>query len=435
MHKGSFKASQYNFKTLSTDRRYILLFNTLSGEILRIPIELSYQLNDCLENVSRQSFSNNRRLCSLLQKGGFLINDNCDEKRILQKKYRHIKKRNVLHLSIMPTLDCNFRCSYCFEQRKKLSMSENEAESIIKFLQKRGSNFSEIQIDWYGGEPSIRHKFILSLQKRIRSLISSFKSHGIYSMTSNGYLLKPDVSKQLIDSGISSYQISIDGPKKIHDCRRKLSNGAGTFDTIVNNLTFLIDKSSVNLRVNIDKTNILSIKELIDFLVYNNLISVNSLTFKAVVFAGGIDKEKLSYSPSEFSQVISEAEEYALLKGFNLYCEPRDVCEFCPVDLPNQWIIGPDLSLYKCADAFNSSTDSVGYISEDGEIITNERLKMWLNKPVFSDAECSQCLYLPQCMGGCSLKKNVHKNNWCPPEKYNLETYVNRFYTQTNEIF
>ena len=52
-------------------------------------------------------------------------------------------------------------------------------------------------------------------------------------------------------------RITLDGEKEIHDKRRVLCNGDGTFDVIVSNIKKFSEKGiRVKIRVNIDKENV-----------------------------------------------------------------------------------------------------------------------------------------------------------------------------------
>ncbi|MCM1236362.1 MAG: hypothetical protein NC124_11505 [Clostridium sp.] len=57
-------------------------------------------------------------------------------------------------------------------------------------------------------------------------------------MVTNGYFLTKDVAQKLAKLKVSSLQVTIDGPKHVHDKRRVLAGGEGTFDKIIQKLFF-----------------------------------------------------------------------------------------------------------------------------------------------------------------------------------------------------
>jgi uncharacterized protein len=52
-----------------------------------------------------------------------------------------------------------------------------------------------------------------------------------------------------------SAQITLDGPPDVHDRRRPLASGRGTFDTLLANITAMAGILDVQVRVNLDADN------------------------------------------------------------------------------------------------------------------------------------------------------------------------------------
>ncbi len=427
----SFKFSKYIVKTSSKDKRHELLFNTRTGALIQVPRDSRLKLSKSLLDVKKGKSIFQKRLFNILYKGGFILDYEIDEYEEIRKIYTKKTERSFLMLSIMPTLDCNMKCLYCFEKHRNISMNKNDFIPLLKFIDKRLSKIRELSIDWYGGEPLLEFDTIVNLQKHINYLCHKYKTESSFSMTTNGYLLTPNICDILVGEDIKTFQITVDGPREIHNSRRFLKSGEPSFDIIVSNLSYAIKKSTVNIRVNIDKSNIKYMKELLVSFSSYGLQSANALIFKAIVPADGIDRFKNTYSISEFSKVSQDVLDLAIEMGFNVYFEPRNISEFCIVDLPEQWIIGADLYVYKCADHFNTQKDSIGKILKNGSLELNDNINLWRSKKIFDDDDCRKCIYLPQCMGGCSLKKLIHRKDWCPEEKYNLGNYVQHLHSLT----
>ena len=87
---------------------------------------------------------------------------------------------------------------------------------------------------WFGGEPLIGIDVIREIHRKT-SFVKGKKEYlyFIWKWFQMEFLLTPQISKELVEIGISKIQITLDGPKRIHDTRRKLQNGKGTFDDIV----------------------------------------------------------------------------------------------------------------------------------------------------------------------------------------------------------
>src|SRR5262249_11953451 len=86
-------------------------------------------------------------------------------------------------------------------------------------------------------------------------------------VTTNGYLLSPHVFSRLLDLRVTTFQVSVDGPKTSHDRRRVLINGRGTFDRIWTNLLGIRElpgQFHVTVRVHADRENEASIPAFLD---------------------------------------------------------------------------------------------------------------------------------------------------------------------------
>ncbi|MDH6382823.1 sulfatase maturation enzyme AslB (radical SAM superfamily), partial [Dysgonomonas sp. PFB1-18] len=68
----------------------------------------------------------------------FIIENNKDEfllyKSILQSQR---SDGTHMHLTIAPTMDCNFSCHYCFEKKEKSYINSDRIDSLIKYLENK----------------------------------------------------------------------------------------------------------------------------------------------------------------------------------------------------------------------------------------------------------------------------------------------------------
>ena len=70
-----------------------------------------------------------------LAHNGILIDNTFDE--IAFMRYCHYRTKyenNTIHLIIAPTMDCNFGCPYCYENRRHGKMSDEVQSLILDFL-------------------------------------------------------------------------------------------------------------------------------------------------------------------------------------------------------------------------------------------------------------------------------------------------------------
>lgn len=110
-------------------------------------------------------------------------------------------------------------------------------ESFIKYLKKNLARYGSLNLEWFGGEPLLAPEII---EKVSAPAIEMCQKLGIpfrAGITTNGYLLTPEIMKRMIKCRIRAYSITIDGTESCHDQMRQLRNGEGTFQRIISNLT------------------------------------------------------------------------------------------------------------------------------------------------------------------------------------------------------
>ena len=101
--------------------------------------------------------------------------------------------KNTLFLVIMPTEACNFRCIYCYEHHDAVTMSRQTIDGVKIFLGDviANNSFSQIEVSWFGGEPTLCLNTIEEIMHFIRD--AACEGTKIDStITTNGYLLTRD---------------------------------------------------------------------------------------------------------------------------------------------------------------------------------------------------------------------------------------------------
>lgn len=240
--------SKYNFEYTRENGEHII-YNTYSKAIV--------SLND-EEYLLYAKSEYNDEMNKVLTENGILISDDFDETKYL--KYLHFKakfSKEVLHLTIAPTLDCNFDCPYCYENRRSGKMTEDIQNALVEYIENKvGEGVRLIDIAWYGGEPLLCMDVVENLSRKIKSIANKNKCELKMYMVTNGYLLTEDIVRILDEIGIYRVQITLDGLEECHDARRPLRNGGKTFSKIFENLKLFADYSiDVIIRMNVDNEN------------------------------------------------------------------------------------------------------------------------------------------------------------------------------------
>ena len=195
------------------------------------------------------------------------------------------------------TSKCNLRCSHCSVGKnyfngkvKELSLSQK-----LEIIDKLASGGVE-GISLLGGEP-------LTMEADLISVIEYAISKGFkISLVTNGLLLREEVMKKVVDSGISHITISLDGATKVaHETMR----GKGTFEKLIHNvsdLTNYIRQAKSPLQVNINtvltRLNYPQMEEIIDLCMGLKVNQWTLLSLGCVGFAED-HKENLAITPYE----------------------------------------------------------------------------------------------------------------------------------------
>ena len=209
---------------------------------------------------------------------GFIVPVDTDELSEIRKEYDEREQLSrEFHLIIATTLDCQFRCFYCYESHSNVYMNEDVKQAIINLVSKQAMTGKNISIVWYGGEPMLDFD---SVHELTRNFIEACNAYGVNyraSMISNGYLFTQEHIAELDTLKIQSVQVTVDGMKEVHERRRPLSDGGSSFERIIQNMKNIKEKSNaeVHLRINVDKSNLSSAYELIQYCADIGLNDIN----------------------------------------------------------------------------------------------------------------------------------------------------------------
>ena len=408
---------------------WVICFNTRSGAIVMLSEE---ECSKCKEQP-----------CSvpdILAQLGIVVSDDINEKQEWNSEYKQGKEdTSFLDLTIVSTMQCQFKCIYCFEGEKSNSVLTNETCAAIKsFMEKRAGTFNKLHVTWFGGEPLLGIKQI----RKLSAFILDFcKKHNIYyyaDITTNGYALTSSRCNILVNEcNIKRYIITIDGTADVHNKRRPLFNGAGTFDVIWNNIATLVNiNAEVTIRVTIDKTNAHNVKKLIDQIADSAIAKKAGLVFVRTIdclFTPGSIKNTI-YTIEEFAKIEMEFIKYSYSKGILKYTTPGP----CPLGgclRSGDVVIGTQGEIYKCLDTIGDEQWITGHISDDNESTDAEWYQDWLSWEPSNNAICAVCKLQPLCNGGCphnvlfSSKKHG-TNNQCPDWKSNYKESIQLYVTE-----
>ncbi|MEG3221984.1 radical SAM protein [Vibrio gigantis] len=302
------------------------------------------------------------------------------ESRILNS----VDSRN-LHLMIFSTEKCNFRCTYCYEDFEKGKLTGDVVSGIKNLIKARAHDLNNLQISWFGGEPLLNYKGVVSISEYIKDIQKSHPDLSYQSdMTTNGYLLTNDKYETLSNLGVTKFQISLDGDQYVHDKTRILVNGQGTFNTIWDNLKKIkLSSLSANilLRIHYDSHNWSKISE------FSKKIGSTfgddrrfSVFFKDIVRLGGTNDHNIKITnKTDKEKIERELYRNATMQtktSPNLIGKEQYICY---ASQANSFVIRSDGYVNKCTVALSDPNNFIGKLHPNGKLeINNNKLKPWL---------------------------------------------------------
>ncbi len=303
----------------------------------------------------------------------------------------------ILHLTLLPTEECNFRCTYCYEHFNNQKMDEKVINGIQNLIAQRLDELNFLSISWFGGEPLLESEIILRIMFWLQNKIKSNPSLIFRSdITTNGFLLTPSLFEQLVNSKITNYQITFDGPEKLHDKKRITKNKAETYKKIWSNLNEIrYSKKDFNIqvRLHIDNDNCNYIKHFLDdfSLTFGN-DSRFTLFIRPLSRLGGKNDGNLNIlEPELMHSALSKIQQYACKNGIR-YKTMEDLPAVCYSAKSNCFVIRADGTINKCTVALENPLNQIGSLKENGKMILDEELCLkWLKGLITQEKTFLKC--------------------------------------------
>lgn len=301
-----------------------------------------------------------------------------------EKTLSAITSAKHFELILFPTEKCNFRCTYCYEDFAIGRMSRETIDGIKRLIEARMPDLASFKMEWFGGEPLIARDIVYEISAWTKQLAINYGVHFSGAMTTNGFLLNTRVFEKLIAYGVNQFQISLDGPREIHDATRLRINHSGSFEQIWNNLIMMHQSSadfSVLLRLHVTPENHIAILDLIRQLK-DSIGGDQRFTLfpKAIANLGGENGSKLIVlKGSEKNQIMNDIRS-AIGDAFPVtQAKNTSIPTICYAAQANAFVIRADGSLAKCTVALHQASNSIGNINPDGTLTINQKkLQPWL---------------------------------------------------------
>jgi uncharacterized protein len=413
------KYSKYNIFSKIRDSENYFIINLLSGNADIISINDAEKLDIIRkgEKIPENDFT-----LELTEKG--YLTEESDEKNLYRKKYLNFidsRDKDEIQIFFVTNYNCNFACTYCYQDQysnPKQELTTDIIDSFFTYVQKEFAGRKKY-ITIFGGEPLLNSPKQKTLISNIISKAAEAKLE--ISFVTNGYSLEEYVP-QFSKGNIREIQVTLDGTETVHNKRRFLKGGNGTFERIVKGIdSCLENKIDINLRMVVDKENIGNLPELASYAIDKGW--TKSPYFKTQI-GRNYELHHCQSSPDILFDRVSLFESiYELTKQHHHIAEfykpaysvskfisengelPDPLFDACPA-CKTEWAFDYTGHIYSCTATVGKSEEALGSFYPT---ITrkDDLINQWENRDVTSIPDCKDCSVQLACGGGCgSVAKN-----------------------------
>ncbi|MGQ8867527.1 radical SAM protein [Myroides sp. TSA_177.3] len=387
---------------------------------------------------------------NILISRGFLIEDYVDElENIIAISDKTDSDYSLFEMTINPTMNCNFKCWYCYETHiKKSKMDEVTIQRVISLvdevLLKKSTTLKTFHLQWFGGEPLLYfEKTVLPLLEEIYPKFYKTGIQFISGFTTNGLLINQKMLDQCKRLGVKTFQITLDGYRDRHNQVRFVSKTKGSYDEIVANIKLCLqNRFYVVARINISAETISDLEKILDDFADIDNVMKEYLNFS---FHEVWQEEKdLAVDISHIVELFRDAN----FKSSYLAESNASIYNSCYADKPNHVTINYNGDLYKCTARDYLTENREGVLESSGSLVWNEKFYKRTIETRFKNKPCLECNILPICNGGCSQHRLENENNdYCihdfdyekkmriVKEKFSSRLHYNNLHATNNQFF
>ena len=99
-----------------------------------------------------------------------------DELRRAEFLHQSLHRADLMHLVLLVTEACNFRCHYCYEDFPRGRMTDETIQELKLYIEEQANTLGQLAISWHGGEPLLVPHIIGELSE---SFLASAEKHGV----------------------------------------------------------------------------------------------------------------------------------------------------------------------------------------------------------------------------------------------------------------
>jgi len=420
--------SKHNIFSKIKDSDNFFIVNSLTGnaDILN-PVDAGK-----VHKIRNKEVVDDPELIHEMEEKGYLIEEARESKLFRSKYLDFLDTRDdyEVQLFFVPNYTCNFACSYCYQDEYAPSKGNLTTEIIDLFFAYIQKEFAGRRkyITVFGGEPLLNSP---AQKEKIAYLIHKANAAQLeICFVTNGYTLVDYID--ILNQGmIREVQITMDGTADVHNARRFMKGGKGTFDKIVEGVDVCIANNiTVNLRMVIDKENIENLADLAQFAIDKGWTS--SPYFKTQIGRNYELHHCQSAASQLFSRISLYQKLYDLTKAHPHILEfykpaysiskflaengsmPDPLFDSCPA-CKTEWAFDYTGKIYSCTATVGKEDESLGTFYPEVSRLDGI-INLWESRDVTTIPECKTCSVQLACGGGCGSVAKNKKGSICSPD-------------------
>ncbi len=346
-------------------------------------------------------------------------------------------------LCLLVAQDCNLRCSYCFadtgEYRgKRALMSLSTAKAALDFLVRHSANRTNLEVDFFGGEPLMNFDVVKKTVEYGRQLEKETGKVFRFTLTTNAYQVTDEMA-DFINKEMKNVVISMDGRKEIHDSMRKTVSGGGSYDKVLENAHKIVDgrgEQEYYIRGTYTHKNI-------DFA--EDVLAIADAGFDQISMEPVVSGGECAITEEDIPRIKHEYEMLARAylkrreegKGFNFFHFMIDLdsgpClnkRLRGCGAGSEYLaVCADGSLYPCHQFAGQEGFYMGNVQEQIDLQDTGIAKQFQETHVYSKQDCADCWAKYYCSGGCAANAYMANGDIAKPYKIGCETEKKRIET------
>lgn len=422
------KESRYN--VFFKHEGLMIGYNCLSAQYLALNDLLYESFLSCAKRNALDEISDiHPDFYHELEKCHFIVENDINElQMVLDTSFAIDNNEENFLLHINPTMNCNFKCWYCYEDHIKDSrMSEEMIEKVMVFVDDilERPLLKNFELSWFGGEPLLY--FDRVMVPILSYAHSACKERGVNfssGITTNGLLVNENVLELSKKYNLSSFQITLDGNREQHNKVRFISAERGSYDEIVKNIIALaIEGITVHVRLNCSPATFEGLSDILDDFKGLEATVKQFITFDF----HAVWQDTKVVTEHQLNEFRFEFRGYGFRVRGGVY---DTVVNSCYGDKKNHVTLNYNGDAYKCTARDFTPESREGYIDSGGSLIWNEKYKKRLSAK-YKNKPCLECRILPLCGGGCSQQALEHEGiDYCVhdfDEDSKLQAVKNKF--------